>query len=175
MQAYIRYQEAERLLQIYPDLKVMGENIRRQIKGISEEGDNKDDSIESLALHHTSLDEILGYSAGAISDKTCKTAIEYQKVLNDESIKALQELMGELTLLENVIDKVDIAMTILSETQKNIITARYWEKLTWSEIAGKLIMTESTCKQRRKEALERLCKVVRITIDEFEAVMKLFN
>lgn len=175
MQVYIRYQEAERLLQIYPDLRVMSENIRRQIKCMCEEGDNKDDDIAALALRHAAPDEIPGYSAGTISDKTCRTAIEYQKVLDNESAEALQELITELVLLENVVEKTDTGLTILSETQKEIIKLYYWEGQTWSEIAGNLIMTESTCKQRRKEAIERFCPLSRITMDEVEQVMRLFD
>lgn len=175
MQDYIRYQEAERLLSLYPDMKVLTENIRRQIKCISAGGDNRDDDIAGLALRHASFDEIPGHSAGSISDKTCRIAVEYQKVLENESAGALQELRAELISIENVIDKINIGMTVLSEVQRDIIQARYWEGLTWSEIAGKLIMAESSCKQRRREALERLCKVVRISMDEFETVLGLFS
>jgi DNA-binding NarL/FixJ family response regulator len=175
MQAYIRYQEAERLLQIYPDLKVMSENIRRQIKGISEKGDNKDDNIASLALHHASFDDIPIYSTGAITDKTCSTAIKYREAIDNEHMEVLQELMTELILLENAIDKIGIGMTILLKIQKDIIAAKYWQGLTWTEIASNLLMTESTCKQRRKEAIERLCIVSKITLTEFEQVVKLFS
>jgi len=175
MQDYIRYQEAERLLSLYPDMKVLTENIRRQIKGISEGGDNRDDDIAGLALRHALLNDMPVCPTNTISDKTCRTAIEYKKVIDSEKAEALQELLTELTLLENVIDKINIGMTVLSEVQRDIIQARYWEGLTWSEIAGKLIMAESSCKQRRKEALERLCKVVRIAMDEYEAVLRLFS
>lgn len=172
---YMRYQEAEMLLKIYQDLKVMSENIRRQIKCICEESDNKDDDIAALALRHASFDDVPGYSAGLKSDKTCKTAIDYQKLLDNESAEALQELMTELILLENIIEKVDAGLTILSEIQKKILKLYYWEGFTWSEIADKLLMTASTCKQWRKQAIDRFCPLSRITVGEYEAALRLFS
>lgn len=172
---YIRYTEAEELLQLYPDLVVLSTNIRNQIRLLTAERENPDAFIERLALRHAAPDEVPSYSKGTITNKTCNTAITYEEKMNHENIEALQQLITELTLLETVIEKIDTGLKILFVTQREIIELFYWKGHTWSEIASKLILTESTCKQRRKQAIERFYPLSRITLAEYEKLMKLLS
>jgi DNA-directed RNA polymerase specialized sigma subunit len=163
------------LLSLYPDMAAMSQTIQTQMRNVLRTSDKIDDAIESLALRHSTIEDMNSYSEGSITDKTCKTAIGYQSALNNEKKEALRELRGELLSLRIVVDKIDIALKVLPALQKDILTARYWERLVWSEITDRFMISASSAKQKRDVALDRLCKLVRVSIDEYEKVKRLFD
>lgn len=78
---YIRYQEMEVLLKIYPYLAETIQSFKLEIERLAEGADN--DDIVSLALKHSSLEEIVARTPGYISDRTASIATNYE-----EKIKA---------------------------------------------------------------------------------------
>lgn len=172
---YVRCQEAEQLLELYPDMRGMIENVKLQMQNLLESSDISDDDILSLATKHSNAEDINVHSQGVVSDRTAKIAIEYESVLIDEKKAALKELRGELLLLEVTVNKIDVALSTLLVIQKDILIARHFEKLVFAEIAGKLLISASAAKQKRIEGLERFSRISRITIDEYEQIMKLFS
>jgi DNA-directed RNA polymerase specialized sigma24 family protein len=110
-----------------------------------------------------------------IESSEARIAIEHEKSLSIETQKALKELRSELLLLEMVVDKIDTALSAIQVLQKDILVMRYCEKLVFAEIADKLFVSATKIKQKRKDALKRFCPLSRITMEEFEKVVKLFN
>lgn len=179
MQEYVRNHEIERLLSLYHDLQGMAQSIRIQIDSIKG-SEVTDDDILGMALPHRDFEGIPNYSQGVASDKTAITALKYEKSLTTEAQGALKELRAELLLIGTVVDKLDIAMSVIPTAQKEIIVSRCCNGLKWNEIIDGInkdgyIMSTSAAKTRCREGIDRLSKIVRITIDEFEQVMKLFS
>lgn len=175
---YVRVHEIEQLLSLYHDLQGMAQSTRIQIDNISGSGVT-DDDIAALALHHATFDETPSYSTGAATDKTARVALKYESTLNLEAQEVLKELQSELLLIEVVVDKLNIALSIIPMIQKNIITLRYCDGLKWNAISDGInkdgyVMSKSAAKTRCREGIDRLSKIVRVTIDEYEQVMKLF-
>lgn len=176
---YIRCHEVEQILNKYPDMKIMAENIRSQMRNVLDTSDIGDE-IESMALKRSTAEDIAySYTPGTISDRTAKIALGYQIALSNEKKEALRELRGELLTFETIINKLDIGISILSALQKDIIIARCWDALKWAEVIDKINKTEyilsaTPAKAKYKLALDRLCIVSRITIIEYQTIMKLF-
>lgn len=180
MQAYIREHEVERLLGLYNDLQGMTENIRLQIQNVIESSAATDDDILAAALPHNSFDGIPSYSKGTASDKTAKIALSYEKSLDLETREAIKELESELLLIQSVVAKLDIALSVLPVTHKEIVLLRYCKGLRWGEIDNivnkdNYLMSISAMKERGKEGIGRIAKICRIRIVEYEQVMRLFD
>ncbi|HYE82183.1 MAG TPA: hypothetical protein VEG39_08455 [Clostridia bacterium] len=178
MQDYIRDHEVEQLLSLYHDLHGMAQSIKIQMSGL-ESSKATDDDIEAMALKHSTIDDIPGYSKGAASDRTAKVALSYEKSLNLETKKAMEELQWELQLVEAIIAKLEISLAVLSPVHKDIVMYRYCKDMRWGEIDSIINKSEylfsiSAMKSRCKEGVERITKVCRISITEFRSVMKLF-
>ncbi|MDK2878138.1 MAG: hypothetical protein PWR06_854 [Thermoanaerobacteraceae bacterium] len=179
---YIRYHEMEALLKAYKDMQGVIMSLKREL-GEAMEGVDKndiDDAILSMALQHSTPDDIPGHSTGSITDKTANIAISYQKRLEDEHKALIDELTKELILLKLISDKLEIGLSSLSETQKNIIEAKYFQKLDWYAVVDKLaeaniFLSKYQAQNIRREAIERLIRITRITIGQYEQVMKLIN
>lgn len=179
MQAYIRGHEVEQLLSLYNALYGMSQSIRLQMDTIKG-NEVTDDDILGMALPHRDFEDIPSYSQGVISDRTAKTALKYETSLNLEVQEALKEMREELLLIETVIAKLDIALSIISPIQKEIVTSRYCKGLKWDEIdiiinKDKYLMSVSAMKSRGREGVECITKVCRIGVCEFEKVVKLFS
>lgn len=179
MQEYVREHEVEKLLSLYNDLQGMAETIKIQMSGL-ESSKATDDDIEAMALKHATFDDTPSHPPGAITDKTSRIALKYESTINHEMHDAIQELEEELLLIQSVVAKLDIGLSVISPIQKEIVTSRYCRGLKWDEIEDAInkteyIMSASSAKTRCKEGLKRLCIVSRISISEYQAVMKLFN
>ena len=172
---YIRTHETETLVKLYPALEGMAQSTRAQMNNIKGSGVT-DDDVLGMALPHRDFEDIpASYSQGVISDKTAKTALNYETSLSLEVQEALKELRSELLLITLVLDKIHIALTTLTKDQREIIQLKYWEGLVWSEVADKFMISASNAKGQGKRAIEWICKVSRITVDTYESIMKLFN
>jgi hypothetical protein len=176
---YIRTHEIEQLLTKYHDMHAMSEAIRSQMQIVLDSNDISDD-IEAMALKHSTSEDISSFSPGAVGDRTGIIAIDYQSTLTHEKKEAFRELRGELLSIEITINKLDIGLSILSRIQKDIVKARCCDGLRWKEIDNEInkaeyTMSVSAMKSKCKEGIERLCIVSRITLTEFEQVVKLFS
>jgi hypothetical protein len=176
---YIRVHEIEQLLRLYHDLVGMSQSIRLQLDTIKD-NEVTDDDLASLALHHATFDDIPSYSKGYASDKTSKVALNYEKALNFEVQQALRELQEDLQLIEIIIAKLDIALSVLPDTHKEIVLLRYCKGLKWDVIDNTVnkndyLMSISAMKARGKEGIDRICVVSRISINAYQATMQLFN
>lgn len=179
---YIGYHETEELLKSYQDIRGMILSLKREL-GQALEGIDKndiDDAILSMALKHSAPDNIISHTTGNITDKTANIAISYQKKLEDERKALIDELTQELTLLQLISDKMEIALSSLSETQRNIIEAKYFLHLDWYTVLDKLAETKTYLSKYqaqtiRREAIERLMRITRITKIQYNQVIKLLN
>jgi hypothetical protein len=179
MQSYIRYQETEQLLKIYPNLQAMTESIKLQMSSL-ESAEVTDDDILGMALPHTNFDGVPSFSKGTTSDRTAKVALSYGSSMSHEEKEALQELQAELQLIEVIIAKLEISLGVLSPIQKEIVVLRYCKGLKWDAIEyivnkDNYLMSVSAMKSRCKEGVERITIVCRITLSEYAGIMKLFN
>ena len=79
-----------------------------------------------------------------------------------------------------IIDKLEIGLNSLSETQKSIIDARYFQKLDWYTAldklaADKMFISKYQAQNLRREAIEKLMQIARITVAQYETIMRLIN
>ncbi len=175
---YITYQNMEALLKSYSVIKGALQAIQMELnhaKGITEK-----DIIESMALKHIVPSDTIIYSPGTVTDKTANTAIGYQKSLEDENKALINQLTEELMILKLITDKLEIGLNSLSETQKSIIDARYFQKLDWYTAldklaADKMFISKYQAQNLRREAIEKLMQITRITVAQYETIMRLIN
>lgn len=177
---YIGYQEMETLLKSYQDIQGVIMTLKKELEHAAGEEVDTDDAILSMALKHSAPDNIISHTTGNITDKTANIAISYQKKLEDERKALIDELTQELTLLQLISDKMEIALSSLSETQRNIIEAKYFLHLDWYTVLDKLAETKTYLSKYqaqtiRREAIERVTRIARITKIQYNQVIKLLN
>jgi hypothetical protein len=177
---YVGYCEMEALLKSYKDMQGVIMSLKKELEHAAEEEVDTDDAILSMALPHSTPDNIISHTTGNITDKTANIAISYQKKLEDERKALIDELTQELTLLQLISDKMEIALNSLSETQKTIIEEKYFKGLDWytvlDELAkAKTYISKHQAQNIRREAIERLVRVARITKAQYDQTIKLLN
>ena len=177
---YIRYHEMEALLKSYKDMQGVIMSLKKELEHAAEEEVDTDDAILSMALRHSTPDDIPSHPTGSTTDKTAAIAITYQKQLKAEHKALIDEIAGELTLLQLISDKMEIALSSLSETQKNIIESKYFQKLDWYTTLDKLAeakiyISKHQAQNIRREAIERLVRVARITKAQYDQTIKLLK
>ncbi|MCR4430641.1 MAG: hypothetical protein NUV45_06440 [Tepidanaerobacteraceae bacterium] len=177
---YIGYHEMETLLKSYQDIQGMIMTLKKELEHAAEEEVDTDDAILSMALHHSTPGDIPNHPTGSATDKTAAIAITYQKQLKAEHKALIDEITQELTLLQLISDKMEIALSSLSETQKAIIEAKYFLRLDWYTVLDKLAeaktyVSKHQAQNIRREAIERLVRVARITKAQYDQTIKLLN
>ncbi|HZX21316.1 MAG TPA: hypothetical protein VFF25_02880 [Clostridia bacterium] len=175
---YITYQNMDALLKSYSVIKGALQTIQMELNHAS--GITENDVIESMALKHIGPSDTITHSPGTITDKTANTAIGYENKLENENKALINELTKELMSLKLITDKLEIGLNSLSETQKSIIDARYFQKLDWYAVIDKLavdkmFLSKYQAQNIRRQAIEKLMQVTRITVTQYETVMRLIN
>ncbi len=171
---YIRCQDVEFLLKNYRLLKGLFQSLRLEIRR-TRGGINKDDYIESMVFKKTQPGDIKIYSKGKTSDKTGNTALSYEQQAKKETDRLLKELKDELLLLDTTIGKIEISYKMLPEELQQIIKLRYYENLTSYQVEYKLLLSKYQVNERRKQALKQMQITSRITINDYNKVVKILK
>lgn len=164
---YIRPIELEKLLTNYQALTGLLESLTLQLETMFDE--NVDEIIQSMVFKRN-LDG-LPRGKGSISDRTGDIAVNLHADIKSEAREVCQELL----LVESIIKKIDVSLRAIRPAERQIIELRYFQGLTWTEIAGKVISSPSQVKRRRNEILVKMTAVCRIPIEAYRKVMQLLG
>lgn len=172
----IRYHEIENLIKLYKTIVANMDCLLAEIATIGES--ELDDYISGMALGNVGLDVDLGVAIDrghAPSDKTGQLAISYNNRFENENLELFKELNEELNLIKNIINKLDIGFKSIPEETRKIIILKYFDRLNWYEIEDLTLLTKQQCQMRRKKGIETMRVVCRITIDQYQDLMRILS
>jgi len=152
------------------------ECLKGEIAALSEL--EADDYISGMALGNVGLDVDLGVAVDrghAPSDKTGNIGISYKNRFETENLDLFKELSKEFNLMKNIINKIDIGFKSIPEETRKIITLKYLDKYNWYEIEDKTLLTKQQCQMRRKKGIETMRVISRITIEQYQELLKILN
>lgn len=174
-----RYHEMENLLKQYKGIEGASESIKYELYGFSEGVDDNDvdDFISAMTLKGKPFDYVAVDNGGYIGDKTGNIAMNYRKQLEKENEQLIKDLESELFILQLVLDKLNIGLRRLPSIQQQILWRFYVENKTWIEVLDLLddYISKDQAQRQRRDAIERLQVMCRITISQYQEVAKLLN
>lgn len=115
-----------------------------------------DEMIEALTF---SRSEVSGTSGGGISDKTIHIALNYEDRMNRLNDGALSEIAYQLYDLERQQERLLYYISLLDQTEADIIRMTYINGMINEEIAQRLGVTIRTVSAHRSRAINRLCEM----------------
>ena len=163
----VRNHEIEDLLRHFAVIEAAIGTTRKQLKTmLSKKG--IDDAITAAVLAAREPSET---KRSFISDKTGETAYKYRTSIRMEKA----ELRRDLLLLEAVKEKLGIGMNSLSPLQSKIIELRFSKMKSWIDISDELCWCAKTCQRKKQIAIERLRRIARISVEDYQILMKLID
>lgn len=146
----MKYRDVEAMLYNYKFLKASIKNDKLKLENIDIEFEYED------GLKSTTVGD--GIRSCEISNPTENSAIENI----EKKLQLKREIEKKTRLEENKIKMLENAFEILSELEKSIITYFYIENMEWWKVAEKVAYSEGWCKEKRKEAVTKLTKLLKM-------------
>jgi DNA-directed RNA polymerase specialized sigma subunit len=167
---FVRYHETETLLKRFKELQGMSEVLRAQVQSVM--AVNEGEVIESLVFFRNA--DGLPKSEGTVSDRTGNIAAGLRKS-NIEISDAIKEIAADLLLLDTTIQKLEIGLRVLLPNERKAVELKYFQGLNWYEIADEMSSSVATAQRHRKAGVERIRVVSRITVDDYNRIMRILN
>lgn len=175
---YISYIQTENLLRAWPTIQGVKESLDLEIQALGD-GVNKDeegDYIYTQVIGNKVLSDIP--PSGKTSDTTGNIAESYQQVMKRDYYNTLKAIRGDKFCIELVDDKLELAFRRLSAMQQQILRLFYLEDKVWAEVLEELKKEEHFMSKRqaqvcRRDSIEKLQSISKITVDRYLYVMKL--
>lgn len=76
----------------------------------------------------------------------------------------LADYSESMKKIELQISIIETALECLSIKEKHILMLKYFEELTWNEVANKLELCDKWCKEMRNSAFKKLMKTIPIEV-----------
>jgi hypothetical protein len=178
---YISYPQIEDLLRKLPTLKALLNNLYIEFnKTLMLHDSNQESFTESEILYtcyignHIYSD--MPHAMPTPGDKMINAIMKKDKMIEEgpgEGYKQiLKYLMESINIVGEVVEKTTAALTCVTDIERTVIELRYFQDQQWKEVSeGAKVESPSKAGQIRKEALEKMLKVLRITWEQYDFCM----
>jgi len=154
---------------ILANLKIELEVIYKQGTGIISSSDN---IMEAMAIGSQKLSD-MPRSAPNPGDKITNIVANYQKILDGEYGKLLNQTRNDIFMIESVVEKITNAIDRLPIEHSKVLRLKYWQLRSWGQIADTMRISEGQAKRYHKIAVEEhLCKVLQVGAETYKYVME---
>ncbi|HAS91776.1 MAG TPA: hypothetical protein DCS12_05905, partial [Clostridiales bacterium] len=94
--------------------------------------------------------------------------------------KALKEIIKEMYHIEIVLDKIEIGLNALTQTQIDILKLKYWQDNTWNEIVeclkkDKVYYSKRQVQTIAKKGIIKINVIALIDMEMYNNVKELIN
>ena len=107
-----------------------------ELKNFVKVGD--DEIIEEMALSYQMGD---GIRSGCISNKTADVALRYREVVDRVNEEAYKAVGRRLIALETAINRLDFYISLLDETQAEVLRKYYFDRCIWRDLQEDMQLT----------------------------------
>lgn len=177
---YISYIQTENLFKSWQTLMAIKESLGAELQALRDKDnqDDIDDYIYTQVIGNKVLTDIP--PSGKISDTTGSISSSYQQVINRDHFNTLEQIKKEKLSIELVDDKLSIAFRRLSPMQQQLLKLFYWENKVWAEVLKELkkdkhFMSKRQAQICRRDSIEKLQSISKITVERYSYVMKLMG
>jgi len=168
---YIGYVQLEELLRHYLQLKALLKNLQFELEKLWQDGKNdtlsEDDILYSLSIGNRVLND-MPHATPSPGEKLTGIIQAKDRIIEKEVIK---EYILVINTIGEVIEKTTAALKSLPTEKQTIVTAFYFEGMTWGQISIEMHLERDALKERRKESLDKMLKVLRITRENYDFCM----
>ena len=141
------------LLKSYTAMKRRIEQLRFELDNCYTIGEGE--LIENLALGVNP--DGRGYKCGGHpSDKTLAIASRYRGIKNRMESEALGDIWRELRLFEVEVARLEHYVSLLPDMEGEVIKSIFFERKSWAETQGAMMVSEKTLSRHRKRAIDEL-------------------
>lgn len=163
----ITYSQAEFLLDHYNSISARAKNASYDMRKLVayKHGQQKDDLIEGLVLRPYDTTKTI-VQTSAVADMTVWIALNYRKINRHLFADTEKQIIEEAVAYGGIAEKVRNAMRGLKPVEAKIIRLYHFNSLTYAQLARRVKYVPDHCRRIRREAVEKLCKL--ITLDDLE-------
>ncbi len=178
-QKYISYIQTENLFKALPTLLAIKESLQLDIDRLGViNSEEIDDYIYTQVIGNKVLSDTP--PSGKISDTTGDVAESHKHNIDQAYDNALKSIKKDRFSIDLVDDKLNIALRRLPLLNQQILKLFYWEKKTWAEVLEELkisnnYMTKRQVVIRRKNSLEKIQSISKITVETYANVIRLME
>lgn len=143
------------------------ENLGLEIDTIvrSKIAETRSAEIETLALAVHGYDGVCVQTSN-ISDLTAWVAENYDTISAVCFQQSEQEIMREILILGNLVQKIENALDMLKPKELMVIDLRDVRKLIWADVERKMGLSRRQCSTIRREAMSQLQRVLYLNDEE---------
>lgn len=165
MRKHSLYEKVETLLRDYHSMRARVKNLELDIEQLKMPvlRETPEETIE--AIYYARSLEGRPHSSGTVSDRTSNVALSYRAhnegINCDHELSRVQDKIAaeiERDELARLLQKIDNAISSLTEKEQLIIKGFYIDNLKWFEVADLVKYEERHCKRVRDKAIIYMAK-----------------
>jgi len=169
---YIREFELEWLLKNYTNLQGLLEELNFEARTVKSERPGDDDEIYSRVTKHNV--DGMPFATCRITDRTAAAAVDRMKTAR-ELKKAIREVQNDIILVDIILSKLSIGLRTLHTQEQVLIEEKYFKGRTWKEISHVMKYDTRTISRYKDNALEKVMKITRISLDDYSKIKNLLE
>jgi len=169
---YIGYKELDKLLYKIPQLRAKAQNLRIEIAKLQDNTIDKelhDDILYSLYIGNREFSDMPPGNFMDQGDKLLK-AIQRKDRIVDEILP--RELIDMYIVIADATNKVDVALTCLSDQEKQLIELKHFHGKELKEISEIMHFAPSWLGTIKKTAIEKMVGVLHMEVDQWTYCME---
>ena len=181
---YIRPEEMRELFTLVPLLKNIKISLDSDLRRLTDyEKDSDNDYIEGLTFSNFELSDMPHSNTNTFHSVTETGALNYKQVIKNEAKeikKAIKDTTREMYHIEIVLDKIEIGLNALTQTQTDILKLKYWQNYTWNEIVeclkkDKIYYSKRQVQTIAKKGIIKINIIALINMEMYKNVKELIN
>ena len=141
------YKQIEEMLKIYPVIKA---------------------EIRNIEMDMLEVENNLGFKGESDDPKPSTPTYQFSSIVENEALslsrdKLLSNLKEEKKKRQRKIDRIENAMSILSEIEEEIISLYYFKKSSVSSISHKIDRDNSQVYRKKKYAIRKMADIMNVS------------
>jgi len=170
-EGYIKQKQVEGLLKSYSLLTAILNSLHVELQAayVTEPDSDEGEVIYALVVGNRRLDG-MPKPPYVMSDKTCNVAFIYKQVSAHTTNAIIKRLSRDILQISTVLEKLDIAIDSLNKEQRKAIDKYYLNKEP--VVRSGNLNDERRMKRERRNALDIIAKVMRLSMDRYFEVME---
>lgn len=167
-EVYIDYDKTEQLLNRFPRLKALLENLQTELELIfysPNAADLKEEEVLYAIYFARELTDMPRSTSGSNGDKILNTILSKDRIMQ---VEYPQSLIESIKIIGGVVKKISTALSILKPEERRLIELRDWQDAEWKIIEEEFNQERKWLGQRRREAIERMIPLIRVTPEQHE-------
>lgn len=174
--AYIGYLQVGKLFENHNVIQGLTGSLQAELEAFIKQDSSEDERLYSMSIGNRDLYQDVPITSRPVPGQRMTAVVaDYHSIIADQDRQAIREIITDIKTVQVTLEKLSTAMTCLTDDQMQVIDLCFLQGKTTGQISWRITKTDSSTRRIRKQALELIAKVCRISLEHYNRIMELIE